>query len=288
MDRDNKRARAAASSSQAREQAREPSTILSLTEGPLTQVAERLVTANPRDTARNLAGFKGLGKEARTAIRGTQPGQETELAKFERRGNQLGRSAVELTWKLTSELGYRPDNVALEQVRAVSNIANYLTPHMQDAVVNRIGNMDPASQALGALNVAPNFGKFNNENQSRILDQAVELMSDPNGNIRMVAQNAIIQAYHQMDPNQQAQAHAVPGLEPLLRQMPPPQHAEERHADLDAHIAGLEAAVHATGTQISYEQLQRGGLVGQAINRSYSQARADLQESTRNRDRGGR
>ncbi|MGX7877203.1 hypothetical protein ACVDG8_012110 [Mesorhizobium sp. ORM8.1] len=284
MDRDNKRARAAASSSQARE----PSTILSLPDGPLSQVAERLVTANPRDTARNLAGFKDLGRQARTAIRGTQPGQETELAKFEKRANQLGRSAVELTWKLTSELGYRPDDVALEQVRAVSNIANYLTPHMQDAVVNRIGNMEPASQALGALNVAPNFGKFNKQSQSRILDQAIELASDPDGNNRMVAHNAIMQAYHQMDPNQQAQAHAVPGLAPILRQMPQQQHAEERHADLDAHIAGLEAAVHATGTQISHEQLQQGGLIGQAINRNYSHARADLLESTRNRDRAGR
>ncbi|PBB52040.1 MULTISPECIES: hypothetical protein [Mesorhizobium] len=286
MDRDNKRARAAASSSQG---GREPSNILSLPEGPLSEVAERLVTANPRDTARNLAGFKDLGRQARTAVRGTQPGSETELAKFERRGNQLGQSARELTWKLTSELGYRPDNVALEQVRAVSNIANYLTPHMQDAVVNRIGNMEPASQALGAFNVAPNFGKFNEENKSRILDQAVELASDPDGNIRTVARNAIIAAYHQFDANQQAQAHAVPGMENILRQMPPPQHeAEERNANLDGHIAGLEAAARATGAQISYEQLQRGGLIGQAINRNYSHARADLLEATRNRDREGR
>ncbi|MER9442418.1 hypothetical protein NKJ72_29345 [Mesorhizobium sp. M0045] len=286
MDRDNKRARAAARSSQGVGS----SSLRDVPEGPLSDVAERLVTANPRDTARNLGGFKGLGTHERTAVRGTQAGPETDLARFERRANQLGRSAIDLAEKLTAGLGYTPDDVALQQVRAVSNVCHYLTPGMQDAIVNRIGNMEPSSQALGALYVAPHFSKFNDENKSRILDQAIGLASDPDVNVKLTASNAILNAYHQFDANQQAQAHSVPGMQHILPHMPPPQHAaEERSANLDGHIAGIEAAVRDTvSPQTSYEQLQRGAQVGQSISHTYNHAREDLMEATRSRDRSGR
>ncbi|MER9776985.1 hypothetical protein [Mesorhizobium sp. M0220] len=288
MDRDNKRARAAARSSQGVGS----SSLRDVPEGPLSDVAERLVTANPRDTARNLGGFKGLGTHERTAVRGTQPGPETDLARFERRTNRLGRSAISLAATLTAELGYSTDDIALQKVGAASNLGDYLTPGLQDAIVNRIGNMDPPSQALGAYYVAPHFSKFTDENKSRILDQAIGLASsDPDGNVRNMASNAILNMYHQFDANQQAQAHSVfPGMQDILPHMPPPQHAaEERSANLDGHIAGIEAAVRDTvGPQTSYEQLQRGAQVGRSISQAYNHAREDLMEATRSRDRSGR
>ncbi|WP_404926469.1 hypothetical protein [Mesorhizobium sp. ORM16] len=258
----------------------------------MSDVAERLVTANPRDTARNLGGFKDLGTQARTAVRGTQPGPETDLAKFERRANQLGQSSIELAGKLTAELGYQPDNVALQQVRAVGSIANYITPQMQDAVVNRIGNMDPMGQAAGVMVVAENFSKFNDQNKSRIFEQAIDLAADPHNHhmVKETAQNAIIAVYHELDANQQAQASSLPHLHGLLQNMPRPQRAaEERTANLDGHIAGIEAAVRDTvGAQISHEQLQRGGQLGQSISHAYNHAREDLMAASRSRDRSGR
>ncbi|CCV11685.1 conserved hypothetical protein [Mesorhizobium sp. STM 4661] len=287
MDRDNKRARAAASSSQ---DVGNRSTLRDLPYGPLTDVAERLVSANPRDTARNLGTFKELGRRERIAVRGTRTEPETDLAKFETRTNQLGRSAVDLGDKLTAGLGHTSDEVALEQFRAVSNVSHYLRPETQDSIVNRIGNMDPPSQAIGALYAAQNFSKFNAENKARIFDQAAELATDPDGHVRSTASNAMYAMYHQLDPNQQAQAHSIPGMQDILPQMPPPRHAaEERSADLDAHIAGIGAAVRDTvGPQTSHEQLQRGGQVGRDISHSYNHAREDLMEARRSRDRTGR
>ncbi|WP_244277777.1 MULTISPECIES: hypothetical protein [Mesorhizobium] len=190
---------------------------------------------------------------------------------------------------MTAGLGHTSDEVALELFRAVSNVSHYLRPETQDSIVNRIGNMAPPSQANGALYAAQNFSKFNAENKSRIFDQAAELATDPDGHVRSTASNAMYAMYHQLDPNQQAQAHSIPGMQDILPQMSPPRHAaEERSADLDAHIAGLEAEVRAAGAQISYEQRQRGGEIGQSLSHAYNHAREDLMAASRSRDRSGR
>lgn len=76
MDGDNKRTRANASSSGDVGRAEERRNLLNLPTGPLANVAERLVTSNPRDTARNLGTFKSLEKQALRAARDAAPGKK--------------------------------------------------------------------------------------------------------------------------------------------------------------------------------------------------------------------
>ncbi|TIL83053.1 MAG: hypothetical protein E5Y89_02415 [Mesorhizobium sp.] len=291
MDRDSRRTRAAGSSSSDTRRA-EQSRNHVLADGPLTNVAEGLVTANPRHTARDLGSFKSADRQTRRAVQDVAPGQESDLSRFDRRNNQLGGSANVLVDKLTAGLGFNSDDVALLQVRAASNVGHFLGPQKQTALVNRIGNMDPMEQAVGVMFVAQNFSKFNDQNKSRIFEQAIELAADPHQHhmVKVTAQNALVAAYHQLDANQQAQANSLPDLHGLLQNMPPPQHAaEERSANLDGHIAGIEASVRDTvGPQTSYEQLRRGGQVGQSISNAYNHAREDLMAASRTRDRSGR
>ncbi|MUT27073.1 hypothetical protein [Mesorhizobium japonicum] len=292
MDRDSRPKRAAGSSSRDGRRAEERRNDQGLPGGPLTNVAERLVTANPRDTARDLGSFKAAERQMRRAVQDVAPGQESDLSRFDRRNNQLGRSANDLVDRLTAGLGFNSDDVALFQVQAASNVGHFLGPQKQTALVNRIGNMDPMEQALGVMFVAQNFGKFNDQNKSRIFEQAIELAADPHQHhmVKVTAQNAIVTAYHQLDANQKAQANSLPDLHGLLQNMPPPQHAaEERSANLDGHIAGITASVRDTvGPQTSYEQLRRGGQVGQSISHAYNHAREDLMAASRSRERSGR
>ncbi|WP_246800899.1 hypothetical protein [Mesorhizobium amorphae] len=176
MDRHSKRARAAGSSSSDGMRAEERRNNLDLPDGPLTNVAERLVTANPRDTARDLGSFKSAERQARRAVQGVAPGQESDLSRFDRRNNQLGRSANDL----------------VDRVRAASNVGHFLGPQNQTARVNRIGNRDPMEQALGVMFVAKDFGKFNEQNKSRIFEQAMELAAHPGQDlmVKATAQNA--------------------------------------------------------------------------------------------------
>ncbi|MDX0986472.1 hypothetical protein GOL35_29810 [Sinorhizobium medicae] len=289
MDRDNKRTRANASSSGDVGRAEERRNLLNLPTGPLANVAERLVTSNPRDTALNLGTFKSLEKQALRAARDAAPGEETELTTFERRNNQLGRSAIELVDKLTDGLGFGSDDVALLKVGAAANLAHYLGSEKQTALVNRIGNMGPMEQAVGVLLVAENFSKFNDQNKSRIFEQVIELAADPHQDrtVRSVAQTAIFATYHHLDANQKEQAHSLPDIRNSLQHMPKPRHvAEERTANLDEHIRKIEASVHDTvGPQTSNEQLRRAGEVGQSISHAYNHAREDLIASSRSRDR---
>ncbi|WP_027163079.1 hypothetical protein [Mesorhizobium sp. WSM1293] len=289
MDRDSKRAAGSSSREGRRAERRNHD---GLPGGPLTNIAERLVTADPRDTARDLGSFKSAERQMRRAVQDMAPGQESDLSRFDRRNNQLGGSANVLADRLTAGLGFNSADFALFQVQSASNVAHFLGPQKQTALINRIGDMDPMEKALGVMFVSQNFSKFNDENKSRIFDQAIELAADPHQHqmVKATAQNAIVAVYHQLDANQQAQANSLPHLHGLLQNMPPPQHAaEERNANLDGHIAGLEAEVRATvGPPTSRQQLRRGGEIGQSLSHAYNHAREDLMAASRSRDRSGR
>ncbi|MBY3003596.1 hypothetical protein [Rhizobium leguminosarum] len=286
MDRDNKRTRVNESSSGGVGTAEERRNLLAgLRGGPLTDVAERLVTSNPRDTALDLGTFKSLAKEAEHAVRDAAPG-ESALTKFDKRNNHLGRSAIELANKLTDGLGFDSDAVALSKIREAGNLAHYLGPAKQAALVNRISNMEPMGQAIGVSLVSNNFSKFNDQNKSRIFELAIELAADHDQHheVKGYAQNAILATYHHLGADQKARAHSLPDIGNLLQSMPPPRHVEEeRTNNLDEHIRGIETSVRDT----SNEQLRRAGEVGRSISHAYNHAREELMASSRSRDRAG-
>ncbi|MCH4549362.1 hypothetical protein MK632_27025 [Rhizobium changzhiense] len=291
MDRDNKRTRANASSPGRLGGAEERRDLLDLPQGPISNVAEQLVTSNPRDTALNLRNFKSLAKETLSAVREAEQGKETALTTFERRNKQLGQSAIELADKLTDGLGFDSDAVALLKVQAAGNVAHYIDPAKQTALVNRISNMEPTDQATGVLLVSHNFSKFDDNNKSRIFELARELAADPHlhHESKANAHNAIFVAYHDLDANQRAQAHSLPAISASLQHIQPPRHvAEGRSANLDEHIRSIEKSVRDTvGPQTSTEQLQRAGKIAQSISHAYNHARDDLRPSSRSRDAAG-
>ncbi|MGO6944732.1 hypothetical protein [Rhizobium johnstonii] len=284
MNRDNKLTRATANSSRDGGKAEEHRNLLDLPDGPLTNVAERLVTADPRDTARNLGSFKSVEKKARRAVQDVAPGQESDLSRFDRRNNQLGRLANDLAQGLTDGLALNSNDLAIFQVAAASDVGHFLGPEKQAALVDRIGEMDQMSQAASLLLLASNFNKFNDQNKSRIFEKAFELAAGAAGTSNIVARHPLYAMYYDLNANQQAQAGLLLNVHENMPRLQ--RAAEERTSNLDWHITSIETSVRDTvGAQISREQLWRGSEIARSISDAYDHAREDLMASSRSRDR---
>ncbi|WP_179948858.1 MULTISPECIES: type III secretion protein [Mesorhizobium] len=191
----------------------------------------------------------------------------------EQTANDLRRKQNEPTsWKKYAEVQVISPEFADSVRNALSRIPEDQQKEIASRMIQEAYEVDPSSRT-------------HQDAVESVLVAANQLDSLP----RPPVEPPELAAYHQFVANQQTQAHAVPGMQDILPQMPPPQHAaEERNANLDGHIAGLEAEVRAAGAQISYEQLRRGGQVGQPISHAYNHAREDLMAASRSRDRSGR
>ncbi len=167
-----------------------------------------------------------------------------------------------------------------------------ISPEFADSVRNALSRIPEDQQKeIASLMIQ---GAYGMDPSSRTHQDAVESVLVAANQLDSLPRPPVeppeLAVYHQFDANQQAQAHAVPGMQDILPHMPPPQHAvEERNANLDDHIAGIAASVRDTvGPQTSRQQLRRGGEIGQSLSHPYNHAREDLMAASRSRDRSGR
>ncbi len=163
-----------------------------------------------------------------------------------------------------------------------------ISPEFADSVRNALSRIPEGQQReIASLMIQEAYGM---DPSSRTHQDAVESVLVAANQLDSLPRPPVappeLAVYHQFDANQQAQAHAVPGMQDILPHMPPPQHAW--NANLDGHIAGLQAEVRATGAQTSRQQLRRGGEIGQSLSHPYNHAREDLMAASRSRDRSGR
>ncbi|TCU02852.1 hypothetical protein [Rhizobium sullae] len=284
MDLDSKRTRTAESSSLDGENA-VPTHLSDLPVELVTNIAERLITADPRETARNLGLLKTV--QAPQAV-WTADGQETDLGKFYRRNNQLGRSANDLHNANLAEAGHGSDWVSTYQTAASGHIADFLPPETRTALVNRILDLDPINQAVAINLVATDLGKFDGEDKNRLVNRAIELLEAPNVyGAHESAHSAICNGYGHLDADQRARVGLILGanLQQQLEGIPRPERVAE--PDLDRRITAIEASVRRhLDAPISFE-LVVGHALGTtgSISQVSDQARTDLVASFRSRER---
>ncbi|MQW86671.1 hypothetical protein [Sinorhizobium saheli] len=290
MDRDSKRIRTGESSSRDGRRAEVRTYLSDIPDGPLTNVAERLVTNNPRETGRNLGNLKTLLGEARHAVWRDSAGQETALGKYDRRNNQLGRAANSLYNGKLTERGHNSDDISTYQAAAGGQIGDFLPPEKQSDIVNRIINLNPLNQAIAINLVATQLGKFDSENKNRLVNRAIELLEAPgvDDHVRLYAKNAMVNGYSHLDANERARVGLVPDFnrdQEMMQRLPRQERAAD--PDLDATIRAIDASVRHTVGQPMSVGVVCGAVTGVAlpISQASDQARADLMASFRSRER---
>ncbi|WP_167449323.1 hypothetical protein [Mesorhizobium hawassense] len=285
MDRNQNPGHAAESSSRVGRAAEQ----LYRSDGPLSDVADGLVSSSPRETARNLGAFKSSGRAARQVLEGT------ELGRFDERINRLGRAAGNLYDDGVGGTvhGNDPDRgFARYQTAAVKDIIDFQSAQKQSALVDKILSIaESRTQLLAISKIAPAWGKLDNESRERLVNRAIEVVENPPD---LIAQNnaasALIKGYGHLNANQQQR---VPIGE--LRQIAPDarqQHqAGERSSDVDRSIHAIEAAaniVREHGALGSSTQFVEIAQISASVSNAHQQAREELIESQRSRGRSGR
>ncbi|MET3523983.1 hypothetical protein [Mesorhizobium abyssinicae] len=258
-------------------------------DGPLSEVAQGLVTSNPRETGRNLGAFKSSGRATRQAFEGT------ELGRFDERNNQLGRAAVGLYDNALEGAVNGMDanrGFARYQTVAVRDIVDFQSPQKQSALVDKVlGIAESRAQAMAISKTAPAWDKFNSESRERLIERAINLVENTNDFItKHNTAAALIKGYDQLNANQQ-QRVPMSELQQMAMDVSRPQRAEGRSSHLDSTIADAVSAANQVrqGEALgSAAQFGKVAEISASVSRAQQQARDELMESQRTRGRSGR
>ncbi|MET3523984.1 hypothetical protein [Mesorhizobium abyssinicae] len=256
-------------------------------DGPLAAVADHLVSADPRQTARNLGAFKSSGHAARGAFEGS------DIGKFDQRNNRLGRAAGDVYSVAVAQGGPGPDAAhTLDQARAVRDIVDFQSPERQSALVDNALSLAPRNQAMVIGELSRNLNKFDRENRDRLIDRAFDLVENGNMASQANAAAALVKAYEHLDEAQKARFarnHLHNTGIPSTSLAGPGDAEPGQVSSLDRRIDGIEASVRQireTGPVLSRDQLSNVAEVAASISKTHQQARAELLDNRR--DRSGR
>ncbi|MBB4189042.1 hypothetical protein GGE07_005722 [Sinorhizobium terangae] len=261
----------------------------------VAEVASRLPTHDTAETAHNLANFELASRSTREAV------QASPVGPFHERINRLGTAARALHDRALAGVAVDEGLPARTFAQAVAPVIaptfKFQTPERKTAAVDRILDIDPPRhQAMALSKVGDYLGDLDSGNRNRLVNRAVELVTDPPDHItRHNAARALLKGYHHLNAEQRAQlpvdhlqnVSALPGQEPLAPSAA--RHAAEPSlSNLDSRIAQVQAQAlgHAAGQgPVSRAELSEMRPTAERLNSTDNDARAELASSLRSRER---
>ncbi|WP_145963818.1 hypothetical protein [Bradyrhizobium algeriense] len=289
---------------------------------PLAEVARRLLTDDPIETAKSLTNFKLVSRSMRQAI------ETPALATFERR-----LSDVAGLGRIVNHLAIPPgglsqfDNVPLTEEEAQgfsypSCRAKVASPTVKfegnarrSAFVDDILNLSPFQQAMSLHSIARDLAGLDRVNTNRLVRRAIELF-EQDGNppvVRRFAAAALVRGHKHLDADHKVQIfdaivarpdlfsdyghearieHASTVASLASRSAASSRNTAESHnPDLDSEINRIYTRMHDLGNGPNTNNMSERELVeglrplGRSISKAYDSARAALMASDRSRER---
>ncbi|WP_314963915.1 hypothetical protein [Bradyrhizobium cosmicum] len=284
----------------------------------LAEVARRLLTDDPVETAKNLANFKLVSRSMRQAI------DPPAFATFERRlGDVAELARIVKRWAIPPGGLSQFDNVQLTEEEAQgfsypSCRADVASPTVKfegnarrSAFVDDILNLSPREQAESLHSIARDLAGLDRVNTNRLVRRAIELF-EQDGNlpvVRRVAAAALVRGHKHLDADHKVQLFdaivARPDLFSVYGDAARIQHistglalrsaassrntAESHNPDLDREIRRIYTRIHVLEdgqNNMSERELVEGlRPLGRSISKAYDSARAALMASDRSRER---
>ncbi|MPR13287.1 hypothetical protein [Microvirga tunisiensis] len=317
-----------------RQQAREQDTLghdgggatgfTDLPSGALSEVAKRLTTDDPVETAKNLGNFKRVGRSARAALK-TSPsaGEAVETSPagaFDARLERLGTSAEALYRAAIPDNGFPEANLEdhrllAERFRAIGPILQFQSAARKTATVDHILNLPETDLQADAINsMAKHLSDLDHVNRTRLVERAIEIFKQDgpaNLETRITATLTLVSGHNHLNYGQKAQVlDAIIGRHDLAElytgiseHVAPWENATSRstfgHAveSQSSHLDKSIEAISDSATKLEADRaispppprhLDAIHQVGKSINKAYNSARAELMASDRERDGHGR
>lgn len=278
----------------------------------IAEVAMRLPTGDPVETARNITNIKLANRSTREAV------ETSPVGPFHKRVNRLGNAAKVLfrgaipDSSFPEHLDAGPgDRVVYpsNRVQSAGPIVKYQSVQAKTTMTNNILNLSTASdQAMVISSIARCLGDLDDANRTRLVGRAIEIFKQegPVGQDgRACAAQAIMAGHDHLNAGQKAQildaivdrpelAELYTGMshhrDPQNAMVQPPSAEAPESSHLDTVIDGIERSVGAlpTDTPInSFDEMNAVRPIGKSINESYDRARKELVASPRSRENSG-
>ncbi|RZN10899.1 hypothetical protein [Bradyrhizobium sp. Leo121] len=275
----------------------------------MADIARRVITDDPVETANQLTTIKLIGRSARDAV------QTDPIGAFHKRLNRIGTVAHALYETAKPDNGEPPaypddePGNAARRAGSVAPILRFQSAGRKAATVDHILDLSRISNnAAPILAIAGHLGSLDHANRRRLLDQTIELFKDGYSNPfdHQAAASTLVVAHEHLEVDQKAALYdALRGNEDLSDRLAEADRRERLFgtrmgsskmvkpysADVNTSIDAIENSFQALQADRGAETLKRLSRIrklGNSINNAYNRAREELMGSVRSRENVGR
>ncbi|MEI9426278.1 hypothetical protein [Mesorhizobium sp. Cs1299R1N3] len=261
----------------------------------LSELARRVVTDDPVQTAKSFTNFKQTSRSVRDEFDGGGA-----VGEFHTRLGRLGTSAQALyTAAMPPENGMSNLLRARYLSRAVAPILKFQNAPRKSAVADSILSLtQPGAQAFALSKMGDKLGDFSPADRTRLLDRSIELLTataaqgaQGQWSVLVSTVRAIKKGHDHLNEEQRERLNGAFSQDPYLgalyrsiqvstagRAIP------QRNPDLDGNINAIENQAAELPAEWSIGQANTIAQIGASINDTYDNARAELMHSDRSRD----
>ncbi|WP_129468930.1 MULTISPECIES: hypothetical protein [Mesorhizobium] len=295
-----------------REQTREPEGTNHLPREMIAEVAMRLPTSDPVETARNITNIKLANRSTREAV------ETSPVGPFHKQVKRLGNVAKVLFRGAIPDDSFPEHSDAVpgdrvvypsSRVHSAGPILKYQSVQAKTTMVDNILNLSTAfGQAHAISSLGRHLGDLDDANRTRLVGRAIEIFKEEGPvdlDSRRSAAQAIMCGHNYLNAGQKAQIldaivdrPELAGVytsmfyhrDPRNAMFRPPSAEAPKGSHLDTVIDGIERSVSALtiDTPInSFDEMVPVRSIGKSINESYDRARKELVASPRSRENAG-